>query len=246
MNNHKLRQNHFKLPVVVIACQVFESMLNKMLSAEICEQMMFLDYGLHSNPKQMTIALQEVIDQIEEPSLVVLGYGLCGNGIDGLQSRQHVIIVPRADDCIAMFFGSYHSFKEDFDDNPGTYYLSKGWLESGSDPLLEHQGLVEKYGTETADWIMEQQYQHYKRLVYVALPDEKESEYKQRMDAVAAYCERFGMQYEVAHGSDRFIEQLLEAITQLNHSTDDFVLAPPGTELQQRQFLRLDNSSSKS
>jgi hypothetical protein len=246
LNNHKVSQNHFKLPIVVIACQVFESMLNRMLSPEIYEQLTFLDYGLHSNPKQMTIALQEVIDQIEEPSLVVLGYGLCGNGINGLQSRQHVILVPRADDCIAMFFGSYQSFKEDFDSNPGTYYLSKGWLESGSDPLLEHQGLVEKYGTETADWIMEQQYQHYKRLVYVALPDEKESEFKQRMDAVAAYCERFGMQYEVAQGSDHYIEQLFEAITQLNHSTDDFVLVPPGAELQQRQFLRLDYSSSKS
>jgi len=245
MPDFEVQENHFQLPVVVIACQVFESMLNRMLSPDMAEQLTYLDYGLHSNPKQLTTALQDAIDQIEDPSLIVLGYGLCGNGLNGLQSRQHVILIPRADDCIAMFFGSYQAFKEDFDGNSGSYYLSKGWLESGSDPLLEYQGLVEKYGIETADWIMEQQYKHYKRLVYVALPDEEKAEYEARMTAIAAYCERFGMKYEVAYGSDRFIEQLLDAVTRLSQSTADFLLVPPGSELQQRHFLRMDHSPSK-
>ena len=244
--NKSVKENHFNLPVVVVACQVFESMLNRMLSPSMVEQLTYLDYGLHANPKQLTAALQDKIDQIEDPSLIVLGYGLCGNGLDGLQSRQHVMLIPRADDCIAMFFGSYQAFKEDFDGNSGSYYLTKGWLESGSDPLLEYQELVEKYGVETADWIMEQQYQNYKRLVYVELPDEEKAEYEPHMAAIAAYCERFGMKYEVASGSDRFIEQLLDAVTHLSQSTADFLLVPPGSELQQRQFLRMDNSPPKS
>lgn len=246
MPDIEVKENQFQLPVVVIACQVFESMLNRLLPPDLAEQLMYLDYGLHANPKKLTAALQDAIDQIEDPSLIVLGYGLCGNGLNGLQSRQHVILIPRADDCIAMFFGSYQSFRDDFDGNSGSYYLSKGWLESGSDPLLEYQGLVEKYGIETADWIMEQQYQNYSRLVYVVLPDEQEAEYKTRMDAIAAYCERFGMVSEVARGSDRYIEQLLDAVTRLSHSTEDFLLVLPGSELQQRHFLRMDNSPSKS
>ncbi len=245
MPKNNVKGNQFQLPVVVIACQVFESMLNRILSPGIAEKLTYLDYGLHSNPKQLTAALQDAVDQIEDPSLIVLGYGLCGNGLSGLQSRQHMILIPRADDCIAMFFGSYQAFRDDFDGNPGSYYLSKGWLESGSDPLLEYQQLVEKYGTETADWIMEQQYKNYKRLVYVALPDEQEAEYEPRMAAIAAYCERFGMGYEVALGSDRFIEQLLDAIIRLNQSTADFLLVPPGSEVQQRHFLRMDHSPLK-
>ncbi len=226
------------LPVVVIACQVFQSMLDTILPADLVKQMTYLDYGLHSVPARLKDFLQATIDQVAEPSLIVLGYGLCGNGLAGIYSRQHTLLVPRADDCIAMFIGSYPVFREEFDAHPGSYYLSKGWLEAGSDPLREHQRYVEKYGEETADWLMEQQYRHYKRLVFVAHSEADMDRYRNQAKEVARYLERFGMKYAEIQGSDHYMRELVAAIKTLGDSNPDFLLVPPESEIKQNQFIR--------
>ena len=154
--------------IVVIACKVFQDLLEHFLPPEMANQVTFLEYGLHQFPKKLTSAVQEQIDGIDEPSRILLGYGLCGNGLQGIQAGQHTLFIPRADDCIAILLGSYQAYLMEFSENPGTYYLTKGWLESGSDPLKEYHQAVEKYGAEDAEWLMDQQYQHYKRLVLVA------------------------------------------------------------------------------
>jgi len=73
---------------------------------------------------------------------VVLGYGLCGNGLHGLKAGRHTLLAPRADDCIALLLGSYQAYRREFDAEPATYWLSKGWLESGSNPLQEYRSTL--------------------------------------------------------------------------------------------------------
>ena len=90
------------LPVVVIACQVLQDMLERLLPEGLAKNITFLDYGLHATPGKMTATLQEIIDSVKQPSLVVLGYGLCGNGLRGIRAGRHTLLVPRADDCIAV------------------------------------------------------------------------------------------------------------------------------------------------
>ena len=150
-------------PVVVIACKVFQDLLEHFLPPDMVEQLSFLDYGLHEFPKQLSKAVQEQIDGVQEPSRILLGYGLCGNGLQGIRAGRHTLFMPRADDCIAILLGSYQAYLREFSENPGTYYLTKGWLESGSDPLREYHQAVEKYGEEDGAWVMDQQYMHYKR-----------------------------------------------------------------------------------
>jgi hypothetical protein len=93
---------------------------------------------------------------VKEPSLIVLGYGLCGNGARGVKSRRHTLLIPRTDDCIAILLGSRRAYRREFNAVPGTYYLSKGWLESGSHPLSEYEEYAERYGREEAKWILDQ------------------------------------------------------------------------------------------
>lgn len=228
-----------KRPVVVIACKVFQGLLEHYLPADLTDQVTFLDYGLHQIPKKLTEAIQETIDSIEEPSRILLGYGLCGNGLNAIQAGQHTLLIPRTDDCIAILLGSYQAYLKEFNDHPGTYYLTKGWLESGSDPLKQYHQTVEKYGAETAEWIMDQQYKHYKRLVLVAHTQEDLEVYRPRAQEVAEYCKRWGMQYEEVLGSDAYIRNLVEAITTLTDSNDQFLVITPGGVIQQSQFLRI-------
>lgn len=227
-----------KLPVVILACQVMESMLEGLLPEDLATEITYFDYGLHRLPNKMTFTLQDAIDSIEQPSLVVLGYGLCGNGLNGLNAGRHTLLIPRVDDCIALLLGSHHTYMKEFEAVPGTYYLSKGWLESGSHPLKEYAEYKKKYGPEDAAWIMDEQYQHYERLAMVAHNQEDLENYRAEAKEVAAFCERWGFRYEEILGSDAYVRRLVEVAATLDKADGDFVIVPPGGEISQNQFIR--------
>jgi hypothetical protein len=227
-----------KLPVVILACQVMESMLAGLLPDGLAGEITYFDYGLHRLPQKMTLTLQDAIDSILQPSLVVLGYGLCGNGLNGIRAGSHTLLIPRVDDCIALLLGSHRAYMQEFETVPGTYYLSKGWLESGSHPLKEHREYAEKYGPEEADWLMDQQYQHYERLAMVAHTQEDLAKYRPEAEEVARYCERWGYRYEEILGSDTYVRRLIEVAAALDQADGDFVVVPPGGEIKQTQFMR--------
>jgi hypothetical protein len=226
-------------PLVVIACKVFQDLLEHFLPADLSDQLAFLDYGLHQFPRVLNQTVQEQIDGIREPSRILLGYGLCGNGLHGIQAGLHTLFIPRADDCIAILLGSYQSYMKEFKENPGTYYLTKGWLESGSDPLKEYHQAVEKYGAEDGAWVMDQQYANYKRLVFVAHTQEALDAYRPRALEVAEFCERWGMKYEEVLGSEAYIRGLVKAVSTLSESDEEFLVIPPGGHIDQSQFLRI-------
>lgn len=233
------------LPTVVIACQVLQDLLERLLPADLAEQVTFMDYGLHRVPSEMTRTLQETIDNIPEPSLVVLGYGLCGNGIKDLRSGEHTLLIPRTDDCIALLLGSYRAYMREFQAVPGTYYLTKGWLESGSNPLQEYEEYRPKYGDKEAMWIMDQQYQHYERLVLVAHTQADMAKYRTQAQEIGRFCERWNMRYEEILGSDDYVRRLVEAAAALNDGSPppdrldgDFVVIAPNGQVQQDLFMR--------
>lgn len=232
--------------VVVISCQVLQDLLTRLLPGGLTQEIIFMDYGLHRVPGKMRGTLQEALDAIEEPSLVVLGYGLCGNGLQGIRSGKHTLLVPRVDDCISLLLGSYQAYMREFEATPGTYYLSKGWLESGSHPLKEYEEYVPKYGSEQAMWIMDQQYRHYERLVLVAHSHQELEAYRSQAEQVARFCGRWDMRYEEILGSERYVRRLVEVVLSIaqgpaetvDQSDGDFLVIPPGGEIRQEQFLR--------
>ena len=69
----------------------------------------------------------------------MLGYSLCGNGLERINAGQHFLLIPRTDDCIAILLGFYQAYRPEMDKESGTYYLSKGWLEAGTNPLAENR-----------------------------------------------------------------------------------------------------------
>lgn len=226
------------LPVVIIACRVLESLIEELLD-NTRPRTIYMDYGLHRLPQTMPATLQAELDALPEPSLVLLGYGLCGNGLVGLQAGPHTLVIPRADDCIALLLGSYETYIEEFTAVPGTYYLTKGWLESGSHPLKEYREYQEKYGQSKAEWLMDQQYQNYRRLVFVAHSQAELEAYRPQALEVARFCEaRWGMRYEERLGSDSFVRGLLAAPEALEQLGSHFLVIPPGGGVRQMQFIR--------
>lgn len=225
-------------PIVVIACQVFQSLMEKFLPEDLATLIVFKDYGLHRLPSKLTWSVQEEIDKISTPSLIILGYGLCGNGLNGIQSRAHTLLIPRTDDCIAILLGSYKRYIQEFDSEPGTIYLTKGWLESGSNPLQEYQDYVTKYSEEDSLWILDQLYQNYERLTFVAHSQEELEEYRPRALEVAEFCKRWNMRYEEILGSDLYVRKLIELASSPEKADSDFLVIPPGGEITQAMFMR--------
>jgi len=224
---------------VILSCQVFEHWLENIIPEEWRSRVSFFDYGLHAVPKNLRQTIQNAIDSIEQPSLIVLGYGLCGNGLDNIQAGKHFLLIPRTDDCIAILLGSYQAYREEIDKEPGTYYLSKGWLEAATNPLSEHNKLELKYGPEKTAWLMDTQYHNYKRLTMVARNQQELETYRPQALEVAEYCSRWGMRYEEIIGSDVFLEQLVAMAISLDQVGEEYILIPPGGTLKQAQFFRM-------
>jgi hypothetical protein len=111
-------------------------------------------------------------------------------------------------------------------------------LEGGSTPLQEYEGLVEKYGEEKADWLMDYQYRNYKRLALIVQNARDLETYRPAAQEVARYCEQWGIRYEELIGSDALLLRLVEIATDLDQADDDFIVVPPGGELTQNQFFR--------
>lgn len=224
--------------VVVIACKVFQGIIEQHLPNDFTYRITYLDYGLHKVPKNLSTHLQESIDNIKESSLILLGYGLCGNGLNGIKAGKHYLLVPRTDDCIAIFLGSYTEYNYQFSLEPGTIYLSKGWLESGSNPLQEYHNYMQQYGQETALWLMDQQYRHYERLVFVAHNQQDLEKYRPQVLEVAHFCERWNMRYEEIMGTEEYIRLLVDTAVKKRIVSNDFILIKPGGSLHQQLFVR--------
>ncbi len=234
------------LPLVVIACRVLQDLLEQLLPADAASHITFHEYALHRVPPKLTAALQESLDAVETPSLVLMGYGLCGNGLLGLRSGGHTLVIPRTDDCIAVLLGSYHAYMTQQSTVPGTYYLSRGWLDGGSHPLKEFHELQNKYDQETSLWILDQQYANYERLALVGYSDEDLAHCRGEAQEVATFCQRWNWRYEEIHGSDAYVRRLVEVATALAGGATpeeagagrDFVILPPGSEVRQEMFRR--------
>lgn len=236
-HEHGLPSSH-GLPIVIVACQVFQGVLERHLPQDLQDRVIYNKYGLHQIPGRIKLTLQEQIDAIEVPSLIVLGYGLCGSGLVGLESNHHTLLIPCVDDCITVMLGSHEAYMQQFGSVPGTFYLSKGWLESGSQPLTEYQDCVEKYGEDNAKWIMDQQYQNYRRLAFVAHNQQDLDEYRPQAKEVARFCGRWDMEYEEILGSDRYVRKLVEVALDPSIADEDFVIISPGGVVCLEQFLR--------
>jgi hypothetical protein len=203
----------------VLACaSVMEEMLPLMPPGMTHE---VLDFGLHVNPESLKTTLQQAIDAVPPiVDTIILGYGLCSMAVVGLQSERCTLIIPKVDDCIAIFLGSRDAYRSQHRAVPGTYYLTKGWIEAGDGPFAEYDRLVARYGRERAEWVMEQMLGNYSRLALVNTGHHDMERYRDYAQRTAS---RFQLRYEEIPGSNALVKRMLSG------SWDgDFVVAHPG------------------
>jgi hypothetical protein len=203
----------------VLACAtVIEEML-PFMPAEMSYEI--LDFGLHLIPGNLKIRLQEAID-------ASCGYGLCSMALVGLQSRGSTLVTPRVDDCIAIFLGSRQSYMEQAKKAPGTYYLTKGWIEVADTPFDEYERMVSQYGQERADRLMKIMLKNYTRLVYIDTGHEDKQRY---IDYARKTAGQFNLRFEELRGSNSLVLKMLAG-----EWDDEFLVVPPGGTISYLDF----------
>jgi hypothetical protein len=190
-----------------------------------------LDFRLHADPPALKRALQETIDGAAvSAEVILLGYGLCSMAVVGLRANGCTLVVPRVDDCIALSLGSQEAYKEQFKSEPGTYYLTPGWIEFGDSPFSEHQRLVEAFGESKADRVTGRILRNYTRLAFINTVQGRNGGYREYSQDMAR---RFGLRFAELPGSARLIRKMLEGPVD-----DDFVVARPGEAISYLDFKR--------
>ncbi len=213
----------------IIACAtVIEEMLPHLppgVSYEV------LDFGLHIRPENLRSALQQAIDAASETAATtILGYGLCSQAVVGLTATGCTLVVPRVDDCIAIFLGSDGAYREQQRAEPGSYYLTKGWIEVSDTLLDEYERTVEVYGQKRADRMMQLMLKNYTRLAFIDTGQHEQERYREYARRAA---QRLGLRYEEIPGCDALV------IKMLNGPWDDeFVVARPGETITYLDFKR--------
>ncbi len=233
----KISHEQVSGPAVIVACRVMEPELEYVRRGSDNVEVRYVDQGLHRTPRKMAESVQEQIDAVRDyAARVVLGYGLCSNGIAGVTAREQGLIVPKCHDCIAFFLGSLAAYRESFETRPGTYYLTPGWVAEKKDPLgIMQEEYAPKFGHETAQWVMEEELKHY---THIALIDTGVADIvplRRRAEENAAYFKK-GYQEIKSEGLDLFFKLATGPYE------EDFFILEPGEVVTQEMFIELPDA----
>ncbi|HTY57659.1 MAG TPA: DUF1638 domain-containing protein [Bacteroidota bacterium] len=211
----------------LISCEVFTRELCATAARSPHQvDIAFLPKGLHDiGCAGMLARLQAAVDAVDpaQYDAVLLGYGLCNNGIAGLAARTLPIVIPRAHDCMTLFFGSRERYEDHFRKNPGTYFLTTGWIERGEATgdlrqlSIQHANgmdmtyneLVAKYGEDNARYLYDQlcdQTKHYTKLTFIEMGLEPDGSF---LETARKRAEEKGLAFSTEVGNLRLIHALV-------------------------------------
>ncbi len=217
-------------------CYYCASQSQNIVEVRLCEK------GLHDiGSDKMSERLQAEVDAVppDDYDAVLMAYGLCNNGTAGLHAKIPIVL-PRAHDCITLLMGSKEKYREFFDQNPGTYFRSSGWIERETSCLdnpestvsqmgiSTYQDYVEKYGEDNAKYIMETLgggMEHYSKLAYIDTDVGNMEKYKNEMEKQAADK---NWEYELIQGNTDLLMQMLNG----DWNDSDCLVIEPGKRME--------------
>ncbi len=213
----------------------------------------FLTQGLHDRPRCGGQELQRRIDALPSGryDAILVGYGLCGNLIQGLRARHTPLVVPRAHDCITFFLGSKEHYQERSVARVGTYYYTSGWLEclqrrgeasagtqdtpgflptragqSGDRQALFAQWSL-KYGEDEARYLLETMDDWARHYTHGALIDFPFTQPLKLERKVQAICGNRGWQFEKIAGDLGLLQRWVDG----DWTENDFLTVQPDEQI---------------
>lgn len=242
--------------LAVVGCAIFKNEIDFLKSGITS----ILDYfwlpqKLHNKPLELRKLVQEEITKIDEGSesydAIVLLYGLCSKGTIGISSKKYRVVVPRMQDCIGLLLGSNERYIKHFREKPGTYWFTKGWIETGFDPgkRSKYDGVFDPYAErykeyrkkfteELSRYLIDEWDQHwiknYTTLAFIDWGIKRADQLKKRARKSA---ESMGLEFEVIKGDPGLLLDLLNGAWDSDKYDGDkllqsrYLVAKPGYKI---------------
>jgi hypothetical protein len=214
---------------IVVACEVLRNEVELVLPPGT--DVIYVEQGLHNNPPTMREPIQKAVAEAAARGAdrVVLAYGLCGEGILGVQAVGVPLIVPRLHDCIPLLLGSVCEWKRQSEKEVGTYFVSRGWLEFGTTPQEVLELYKSRMDPQLAEWAFREQYKHYRRILWIDTGADPEGVHrKEALDN----AELMGLAFEETTGELALLRRIVEG-----GSEEDVIVLQPGEAVQVEAFL---------
>ena len=229
----------------LIACEIFYREVSAVVARSVNRvDVRFLPKGLHDiGQEKMNVELARALVETDESQYdaVLLGYGLCNNGIVGLAARSVPLVVPRAHDCVTLFLGDKQRYLDYFQNNPGVYFKTTGWIERGDDlqqytvgSIQDTAGmgqsydeLVEKYGADNAEFLYRQlsdMTRNYRQITFIEMGVEPDESFEHSAHEEA---QRRGWKFEKLCGDICLLQDLVDA----RWDEDRFLVLEPGQRI---------------
>ncbi len=237
----------------LISCEIFLREMCAVVARSVNQvDVEFLPKGLHDiGSERMLERVRDAVDRVDASryDAVLLGYGLCNNGVAGLVAPAVPLVIPRAHDCITLFFGSREKYTAYFHAHPGTYFKTTGWVERGTDAgelrqqSIYHQHgmdstyeeLLAKYGEDNAKYLWEtlcDTMRNYKQLTFIEMGLEPDGRFEQQTRDEA---QQRGWDFEKVAGDLGLIRRLIDG----PWDERDFLMVQPGWRVVTRHDERI-------
>ena len=227
----------------LICCEIFvrEACLAIAMSPHTVDPE-FTPKGAHDMSDYLREILQASIDKAEEKGCydaILLGIGLCGNGIVGLKSKTIPMVVPRAHDCCTLTLGSREKFMEYFKDDLSAEWSSAGYMERGETYTketdttkmlgldMEYEVFVQQYGEDNAKYLWEMLHPApvSDEMIFIDVP---ETSHLNALEKLKVEADKKGKRIRILPGDMRMIRDLICG----NWDDKDFLIVPPGKEIK--------------
>ena len=199
--------------------------------------LVLMPQGLHLEPDKLRASVQGALNVVEDSKgrpydASLLGYGLCSNGIVGLQARIKTV-VPRGHDCVTLLLGSKEKYQQYFDSHRGVYWYSSGWIEHSLQPGRERceqilKEYVQKYGEDNAQYLMEMEQKWMKEYQWATYIDWGFPNSEREKEFTRECAEFLKWNYDELPGDQGLLQRLV------NGGWDDesFLVLEPGRKIE--------------
>ena len=216
---------------ILIACSMIEDEINAVFDRfSISDiEIWWQERGHHNDPDKLREVVQAEIDRAEKEGadLIMLAYGLCGNGAVGWHTDKAKLVIPRFDDCVNMMLCTGCRDRRNYL-KAGHMYLTGGWSRDEGALLDMFESYLSKYGKRKADKLMKLMLASYSSVTVI---DTGCFEMEPVVEYADQCAERFALKRNIVPGGNEPLRKLITG-----EWDEDMIIKEPGSSVTEEEF----------